>query len=210
MKVLQSVFVLVLWTFSWSAFAGVYDINIAGSFDDLVATNGEYHLDGLCSKGDMYGYEISLFTENQMVVDNIITNAKVMYVANYSDDIIRIKSIPPGVQVLTLRYDVDVDFGQTNSTVVSVSIDRQLPRVPNTVKNILSAFPSLQALQIELGYNGSYDGWFDMSECAQSSCLRQLDLSSLYPLKNLDCLSRLKMLDLVKINFERGKPVGAR
>ena len=30
MKVLQSVFVLVLWTFSWSAFAGVYDINIAG------------------------------------------------------------------------------------------------------------------------------------------------------------------------------------
>ena len=78
MKVLQSVFVLVLWTFSWSAFAGVYDINIAGSFDDLVATNGEYHLDGLCSKGDMYGYEISLFTENQMVVDNIITNAKIM------------------------------------------------------------------------------------------------------------------------------------
>ena len=65
MKVLQSVFVLVLWTFSWSAFAGVYDINIAGSFDDLVATNGEYHLDGLCSKGDVYGYEISLFTENQ-------------------------------------------------------------------------------------------------------------------------------------------------
>ena len=188
-----------------SAQGKVVDLVFPGSFDELVSTNGEYRIEGKVSSDDMYGYNASLVAEEETFFSCAAHNhadVKNMYVENYSSSKIRINSIPVGVQTVSLRYEVDIAEGQTNSSVTCLYIERAVPFETNTIKNVVSSFPNLEVLIVRLSFNYRDDARFDVGECIGNGKLRVLYLTSSHPLTNLASLDRLTKLEAMVVQYE--------
>lgn len=201
-KLIFFLFALVL--FEKDAQAKVFEIDFPGSFDELTSSNGEYRIEGKVSPDDMFGFNAVLCTQEVCIVASCgRANSKCLLVENYSDDLIFLKSIPVGVQSLVLRSEVDLMSNLTNTTVRCVSIERDCPSTTNVIKNIVSSFPNLEILHVQLFYNEMSNASFDVSECVGGARLRCLYIESSHPLKNLGSIDILKKMDAVLIKYEK-------